>query len=158
MRNTEHSEERNSFVRSAVPEFPPLTIYLDSNVLFSASYDAISPFLKFWKMAGVTPATSLYAVAEVTRHIQIAAHQHRFDELIARTRKVSDADVAFVPQSIRLVAKDRPILAAAIAASVDYLVTGDKNHFSHLYFQRVSHVFVINPADFLDMHEDRLFV
>jgi predicted nucleic acid-binding protein len=138
-----------------VPEFPPLTIYLDSNVLFSASYDAISPFLKFWKLDGITPVSSLYALAEVTRHIKSPAHQHRFDELIARTGRVSDVDPAFVSQSIRLVDKDRPILAAAIAASVDYLITGDKNHFTHLYFLRVSGVFVINPADFLDMHEER---
>ncbi len=138
-----------------MPEFPPLTIYLDLNVLFSASYDAISPFLKFWRMAGITPVTSLYALAEVTRHIKTPAQQHRFDELIAKTGRVSDADLAFVPQSIRLADKDRPILSAAIAASVDYLITGDKNHFSHLYFQKISHVYVINPADFLDMHEDR---
>jgi uncharacterized protein len=139
-----------------VPEFRPLVIYLDSNVLFSASYGVRSRFRRFWEMVNVTPVTSIYALAEVTRHIKrSAAQQHRFDELIARTGRVSDANPAFAPQSIRLVDKDRPILVSAIAASVDYLITGDKNHFSHLYFQRVSGVFVINPADFLDMHEDR---
>jgi len=139
-----------------VREFRPLTVFLDANVLFSASYDAISPFRRFWEMANVTPVTSLYAVGEVRRHIKLPAHGLRFDELIARTRLVSDANPAFVPQSILLVEKDRPILAAAIAASVDYLITGDKNHFAHLYLKRVSHVYVINPADFLDLHEDRL--
>jgi uncharacterized protein len=139
-----------------VPEFPPLTIYLDSNVLFSAVYDAISPFRKFWMLANVTVVTSPYAVAEVRRHIEFPAQRLRFEELIARTRIVSDADPAFVPRQIRLVEKDRPILASAIAASVDYLITGDKKHFTHLYFQRVSHVYVINPADFLLLHEDRL--
>ena len=136
-------------------EFRPLTVFLDANVLFSASYDAISPFRRFWEMANVTPVTSLYAVTEVTRHIKLPAHGLRFDELIARTGLVSDANPAFVPQAIRLVEKDRPILAAAIAVSVDYLVTGDKNHFSHQYLQRISRVYVINPADFLDMHEER---
>jgi predicted nucleic acid-binding protein len=55
-----------------------------------------------------------------------------------------------------LVEKDRPILAAAIAASVDYLITGDKSHFGHLYGTRVSGVYVISPADFLGQYEDRL--
>jgi uncharacterized protein len=137
-----------------VPSFAPLTIYLDSNVLFSACYDAASPFRKFWEMANVTPVTSHYAVAEVRRHLKSPAQEVRFNGFLARTRIVSDANPAFMPQSIRLIDKDRPILAAAIAASVDYLITGDKNHFTHLYFQRVSDVFVINPADFLDMHED----
>jgi len=141
-----------------VREFPPLVVYLDANVLFSASYDAVSPFRRFWNLANVTPVTSLYAVTEVGRHIKLPAHGLRFDELISRTRMVSDANPAFVPQSVRLVEKDRPILAAAIAASADYLVTGDKGHFSQLYFQRVSHVYIINPADFLTLHQDRLIL
>jgi len=72
-----------------------------------------------------------------------------------RTGLVSAPDSRFLPASIRLVEKDRPILAAAIAASVDYLVTGDKSHFAHLYFQEVSRVCVINPGDFLDLHKER---
>jgi uncharacterized protein len=138
-----------------VPEFNPLTIYLDSNVLFSASYSARSRFLRFWKMVNVTPVTALYAVVEVRRHIVLSEQQARFDELIFRTGLVSDPDSRFLPQSIRLVEKDRPILAAAIAASVDYLITGDKNHFSHLYFQQVSRVCLMSPGDFLDLHKAR---
>jgi predicted nucleic acid-binding protein len=133
-----------------------LRIYLDSNVLFSASYIASSPYRNFWKLTQVTPVTSLYAVGEVIRHNVISSQRERFDELIARTERVSDADLGFVPQSIRLVEKDRPILAAAIAASADYLVTGDKSHFAHLYSTRVSGVCVIHPTDFLARQEDRL--
>ncbi len=133
-----------------------MRVYLDSNVLFSASYIASSPFRNFWKMAHVTPVTSLYAIGEVYRHIVFSSHQARFDDLIAQTRMVSDADLGFVPQNIRLVEKDRPILAAAIAASVVYLITGDKSHFGHLYGTRVSGVYVISPADFFALHEDRL--
>ena len=139
-----------------MPDLFPLSVYLDSNVLFSASYIASSPFRNLWRMAQVTPVTSLFAVGEVRRHIVLSAQQLRFDELIARTGMVSDADLGFVPQSIQMVEKDRPILAAAIAASVDYLITGDKSHFGHLYGSRVSGVYVISPADFLDQYEDRL--
>jgi predicted nucleic acid-binding protein len=129
---------------------------MDSNVLFSATYIATSPFLNFWKMVNVTPVTCPYAIAEVRRHVVLPPQQPRFDELISRTRLVSDADQAFVPHHVRLVEKDRPILAAAIAASVDYLITGDKSHFSHLYSKRTSHVYVISPGDFLFHFGDRL--
>jgi predicted nucleic acid-binding protein len=147
---------RNFWKRSAVPEFPPLTIYLDSNVLFSATYIATSPFLNFWRLADVRPVTSLYAVDEVRRHIVQSAQGIRFDELMTRTRLVSDVDVRLIPSDVKVVSKDEPILAAAIAASVDYLITGDKTHFAHLYGKTASHVYVINPADFLDLYEDRL--
>ena len=64
--------------------------------------------------------------------------------------------LALCRKTFSLVEKDRPILAAAIAASADYLVTGDKSHFGHLYGTRVSGVCVFTPADFLALHEDRL--
>jgi uncharacterized protein len=141
---------------SIVRDVSPLTVYLDSNVLFSASYIASSRFLNFWKLTGVAPVTSPYAVTEVWRNISQSAHGLRFDKLIAATRMVSDADSGFVLESLQLVEKDRPILAAAIAASADYLITGDKSHFAHLYGSRVSGVQIINPSEFLGLHEDRL--
>jgi predicted nucleic acid-binding protein len=107
-------------------------------------------------MADVTPVTSLYAIDEVRRNIKLAGHDIRFIELAARTQLVSDANVAFVPDRISLARKDLPILAAAIAASVDYLVTGDLGHFSHLYGSSVSNVKILNPGEFLRIHQDRL--
>jgi predicted nucleic acid-binding protein len=99
-------------------------------------------------MADVTPVTSSYPVTEVSRHIRLAAHRIRFDRLLSVTSLVRDVNPALVPQGIVLAEKDRPILAEAIAASVDYLITGDKHHFRHLYSVRVGHVVVISPADF----------
>ena len=85
-----------------------------------------------------------------------ADHRRRFERLLAQTHFVSDGDVRCIPADIVLVAKDRPILAAAISASVDYLVTGDRNHFGALYNGRVCGVWVVSPADFLAAHKDRL--
>ena len=137
-------------------ELPVLRVYLDSNVLFSASFKEGSDFRDFWRLRDVTPVVSHYAIGEVSRNVRSLGHNARLSELLARTQIVSDADARLIPPYIRVVSKDEPILAAAIAASVDYLVTGDKNHFGHLYSKRVSGVYVINPADFLDMYEDRL--
>lgn len=139
-----------------MPEFPDLRAYLDSNVLFSASRDEASRFINFWKLRGVVVVTSQYAVGEVFRNIESLDHRKRFENVLSRTQFVSDADVRLIPANVRLVAKDQPILAAAIAASVDYLVTGDKTHFAHLYAKAISGVHVIGPADFLLQHKDRL--
>ncbi len=127
-------------LRGTVPEPSPLTIYLDSNVLFSASYSRTSRFLQFWQLDRVAVATSRYAIDEVRKHIANPDHGLRFDELLAKMLLVSDADLKFIPSGIDLAAKDQPILAAAIAASMDYLITGDKNHFTSLYTSRIAGV------------------
>jgi predicted nucleic acid-binding protein len=139
-----------------VPEFPLLRVYLDSNVLFSASRDPQSHFLDFWRLRNVAVVTSQYAVGEVSRNVHSFDHRQRFERLLAQTQFVSDADIRSIPPHITLAAKDQPILAAAISASVDYLATGDKNHFALLYNGTVSGVRVVSPAHFLAAHKDRL--
>ena len=92
----------------------------------------------------------------MSRNIESLEHRKRFEHLLGRTQLVSDADARLIPVNVALVAKDQPILAAAIAASVDYLVTGDKRHFAHLHAKTTSGVYVMAPADFLFRHKDRL--
>lgn len=113
-------------------------------------------FLRLWRLSCVTPVTSAYALGEVHHNIKQSAHHERFDALAAKTRLVSDANTAFVPNHIQLAEKDKPILAAAIAASVDYLITGDKNHFSHLYSRTVAGVSILPPSTFLAAFNCRL--
>jgi predicted nucleic acid-binding protein len=139
-----------------VPEHHPLRVFLDSNVVFSASMNERSRFEEFWRLYNVTPVASQHAIFEVARNIRVPTHRLRFEELIARTEIVSDVDIRFVPAHIPLAAKDKPILAAAIAASVDYLATGDKNHFGPLYNSTVSGVCIVSPSDFLAVHRERL--
>ncbi len=141
-----------------MPDFGRLRVYLDANVLFSTALNDRSRFLEFWRLRNVTPVTSRYAIGEVARHLRFPGHNRRFESLLARTQVISDADLRFIPSDIAVVTKDAPILAAAIAASVDYLATGDKNHFAHLYRTTVAGVHVISPTDFLNLHEDRLLL
>ncbi len=139
-----------------VPEFAHLRAYLDANVLFSASYSDNNRFLNLWRMHAVTPVSSPYAIFEARSHAHRPGHSERLEVLLAKTQLVSDVDIRFVPSDIVLVPKDRPILAAAIGASVDYLITGDKNDFGHLCGRPILGVKVILPSDFLDMTLDRL--
>jgi len=139
-----------------VPDFEPIRVFLDANVLFSASYSDRNRFLQFWRMEGVAPVTSRYAIAEVRGHLIRAGHLERFEALVAKTDLVGDVDLRIIPSGVVVVEKDRPILAAAIGASTGYLVTGDKNHFSHLYHATVGFVSVISPTEFLDRFADRV--
>ena len=139
-----------------MPEFHRLSVYLDSNVLYSASYNARSDFLAFWKLREVKPVVSQYVLDEVSRNLRVPGHRQRFEALIEQTELISDAALRFIPSHIKLVAKDQQILATAIFARVDYLVTGDINHFGHLYNTTVFHVMVLSPADFLRLHKDRI--
>jgi predicted nucleic acid-binding protein len=139
-----------------VPDPPHLRVYLDSNILFSASRDENSSFLNLWKLRDVTPVISQYVVGEVSRNIHLQAHRQRFEAILVLTQFISDADTRIIPSHIQLVAKDRPILSAAIAASVDYLVTGDKNHFALLFNTSLSGVRILRAVDFLALHADRL--
>jgi predicted nucleic acid-binding protein len=139
-----------------VPDFEPIRVFLDANVLFSASYSDRNRFLQFWRMEGVTPVTSPYAIGEVRGHLRRPGHFERFEDLAGRTDLVSDVDLRIIPSGVFVVEKDRPILAAAIGAGIDYLVTGDKNHFSHLYDTTVGFVSIMSPTDFLDRFADRV--
>lgn len=109
-----------------------LRIFVDANVLFSASYQPEHPFLAFWTSEKTEMLTSLYAANEVRRNIRGAPHLSRFMLLMEAT---AIAEEASGETGFDLPAKDKPILAAALSARARYLVTGDKRHFGAYYSQ-----------------------
>lgn len=67
---------------------------------------------------------------------------------------VEDPPIKVVEKVATLVGrKDAPILAAAIEAKVDYLITLDKKHFLKQKVQRNIPIEVCAPADFLRIFE-----
>jgi predicted nucleic acid-binding protein len=54
------------------------------------------------------------------------------------------------------VAKDAPILAAAIDARCDWLVTGDRRDFGHLFGSNQRSVLVVSPSEALRRLIDQL--
>jgi len=67
---------------------------------------------------------------------------------------VEDPPVAAVEGAAALIdRKDAAILAAAIEAKVDYLITLDKKHFLKQKIQRDIQIEVCTPADFLKIFE-----
>lgn len=53
--------------------------------------------------------------------------------LIDRSHRVPEGDREFIDTLVELPGKDRPILASAIVAQADILITGDKRHFANYY-------------------------
>jgi predicted nucleic acid-binding protein len=102
-----------------------LRVFFDANVLFSASWEPDHDFLAFWRDPGVVCMTSFYASGEARRNCFSDEQSQRLERLLEMTHFVSDASRFMLPAEFALPPKDKPILAAAIQAGVDYLITGD---------------------------------
>jgi predicted nucleic acid-binding protein len=103
-------------------------VFVDANVLFSASYRPDHELLFFWASSGTEMITSHYAADEARRNIGNPAHLERLKQLLIRT-EVVDADEQRGHRDIALPGKDMPILWGALSARSRFLVTGDRRHF-----------------------------
>lgn len=132
-----------------------LRAFLDANVLFSASWEENHEFLQFWHEAGVVCLTSFYAADETRRNCGNDRQRVRLEALLETTHFVSDASGHPLPAGISLPAKDQPILAAALQAGADYLLTGDMRHFAKWMDQtipaRTGNLMILRPRRFLQM-------
>jgi predicted nucleic acid-binding protein len=125
-------------------------IFLDANVLFSAAYQSESGLLKFWKLEDVQLITSTYAAQEALRNLDLENQEQRFEKLLRSVVIVDEVDQPelVIPKSIILPYKDKPILAAAINAKANYLITGDIRHFGKYFSKKVEGVTICPPADY----------
>ena len=132
-----------------------LRVFLDANVLFSAAYLEHARLAALWKLPGVQLITSSYAAQEAATNLNKEDRQSRLRDLIEKIEIVSDAlwiDSRIQGQlaGIGLPDKDRPILAGAVAAKADFLLTGDIQHFGRYFGQVLCGVRILQPAEFLN--------
>lgn len=121
-----------------------MKIFLDANVLFSASNRTSNIHLFTTQLAKHHElVTSDYAHEEARRNIQLKRPNWSptFAEIETLVSKYPSAPLLL---DIELVDKDSPILGAAIAYQCDYLLTGDKKDFGHLYNKKFETVTVID--------------
>ena len=128
---------------------------MDSNVIISATRLETSRFLILWQLANVVLVASPYVVKEVLDHVQGPASL-RFETLLKQMERVEDPRSTNIPPDTILVEKDRPILSAALSAHANFLLTGDKNHFGHLYGTSVKETLILPPGTFLEREVNRL--
>ncbi len=128
--------------------------FLDANVLFSAAYTEQSSLLDLWKLTGIRLGTSKYAIEEAQRNLRSESGEARLRLLAEALLVIPEADARLIPASIQLRDKDKPILAAAIAARAAFLVTGDRRDFGHFFANIISGVLVVRPSDLIAVIEE----
>ena len=127
-------------------------LFLDANVLFSAAYRGDSGVRKLWRLADTELLTSAYAVEEARRNLGSAKQRSDLDKLLMAVRVTNLlADPTGRPEieGSGLPEKDLPILRAAVAANATHLITGDRQHFGHLFGTRVAGTLVLRPAEYV---------
>jgi uncharacterized protein len=125
-------------------------VFLDANVLFSASYRTGSALERLWDAAPeITLLSSPYAIEEANRNLEDGDARRRFHALLGAVEIVPDVAGADLPKGVILPEKDHPILLAAIAAGSTHLFTGDRAHFGQYFERRVLGVMIQRPGEYV---------
>ena len=130
-------------------------VFLDANVLFSAAYRPDAGLLRLWELDDTELITSRYALEEAQVNLPEPGQRRRLEALVSSVTLVDEALDAQLPSGVELPDKDRPILAAALAARAAYLVTGDLTHFGALMDRPIRGLHVLTPAAMLQRSDAR---
>lgn len=125
-------------------------VFLDANVLFSAAYKPCR-LRELWEIPGIKLISSSYAVREAEVNLGRLKKEalNDLESLVHRLLVYKElSSLVWDFESISLEEKDRPILLAAIAFKANYLLTGDKQHFGHLYNVKVRDVMILTPSQY----------
>jgi uncharacterized protein len=125
-------------------------LFLDANILFSASYREDAGVAVLWSIKNIGLFSSPHAIEEAKRNLVEPAQKKRLHRLI---RALHVVQAATAPESIRkevdLPEKDWPILGGAIAADATHLITGDFKHFGRYFGKQIHGILVLPPADYV---------
>jgi predicted nucleic acid-binding protein len=138
-------------------------VFVDSSVLFAGSLSA-KGFARDLLLAGLTGQVALVLSSDVFEETErnlsrdypraLAAFQQFKD---AWSGAVIDPDPEAVQEiAERIARKDAPIVAAALAAGVDYLATYDRKHLlsEKVLIKSSYNLAVVTPEEVLAMIED----
>lgn len=130
-----------------------MRLFLDANVIFSAAHTQegrAQDLIALARVGFCTLVTSPHALEEARRNLALKSrgHEPRLAAALAQVSLVAEAPAVLVQwaQAQGLPLKDAPILAAAVSAAAEYLVTGDARDFGHLYDQALRGVTTVTPA------------
>lgn len=133
-----------------------MLLFLDANIIFAAAISLEGRAQALFTLAGAgysTLATSHFATEEARRNVErrYPDASVRLEHLLSQCQTVSEGSPTRVAwASDFLPTKDAPILAAAVAARADLLVTGDRAHFGSLYGRSFGGTEVISLQDGLE--------
>jgi uncharacterized protein len=129
-------------------------LFLDANVLFSATYKPDARVLRLWKFPDAVLCTSRYALEEARRNLEDEFQIERLSELVEKFH-FFDATDRELPNAISLPDKDAPILLAAIEARAHYLLTGDFRHFGPYFGRKIQGVTITSPARYFAIRQNK---
>lgn len=128
--------------------------FLDANVIFSAAHNPDGNARALFKLAAarkIELVTSRYALEEAARNIALKFPQciAEFNVVVGGLLLTAEPSQAATRLAVahNLSSKDVPILAGAISAGSDALVTGDRRDFGRLYGKTIEGTLVLKPAD-----------
>ena len=125
-------------------------LFLDANILFSASYREDAGVADLWIIDDVTLLSSAYAIEEAKRNLGEQQQRKRLERLIQPLHVVH---AVTAPRAIRrdveLPEKDWPILGGAIAAEATHLITGDLKHFGRYFGKQIHGILVLPPPEYV---------
>jgi predicted nucleic acid-binding protein len=129
-------------------------IFLDANVLFSAALSAqgrAGTLIRVAIASRCTLLASAHVTGEAERNIalKVPGALVRLASILAQLELTEDAGDELVAWAgeVGLPPKDAPVLAAAVLARADLLVTGDQRHFGSLYGKTLRGVRVVTSPD-----------
>lgn len=130
-----------------------MRVFLDANVIFAAAISPGGRAQALFTLASAgygTLLTSAFAAEEARRNVELK-YPDASERLQARLGQCLEAP-ASTPERVvwasgYLPAKDAPILAAAVAARSDLLITGDRAHFGALYGRTFETTTVVSLSD-----------
>ncbi len=135
-----------------------MQLFLDANVLFSAAHHAGGNARAIFQLASAgycDLVTSRFAWEEARRNLVVKypAALRELDALLQQLAVMREPTAGALAEASRrgLPVQDVPILAAAIAAQADVLVTGDRRDFGSLFGQRIEGVLVVPPVRAVDL-------
>ena len=135
-----------------------MKLYLDANVIFSAAHreeGRAQDLVALARGGHCELLTSTHALEEARRNLQLksSGFERRLMEALVQVTVVVEAPAALVDwaQEQGLPLKDAPILAAAVHANADLLVTGDTRDFGHLFGTTLRGTRVVTPASAIDL-------
>lgn len=130
-----------------------MRLFLDANVVFSAAHQQsgnAQALVALARAGACTLQSSAHAIEEARRNLALksSGYEQRLASALARIEVVAEAPAALVEwaRNEGLPLKDAPILAAAVHAGADALVTGDARDFGPLYGRTLHGVQVLAPA------------
>ncbi len=135
-----------------------MKLFLDANVVFSAAHrdEGRAQDIVALSRAGLCDLlVSAHALEEARRNLKLksSGFDRRLGEALGQITVVPEAPAPLVAwaQTQGLPLKDAPILAAAVHAQADLLVTGDARDFGHLFGRTLRGTRVATPAVALDV-------